>query len=214
MDLVVRLFSKGVPTLGVLNRARALLSPKALLVWLWSLRGSFSGPWLGCKRWARVRFSWTRVRHTCSVSANCAGAWNFWYVRPDCVNNRPVKQYIVRGPFVTASLTTQNNKPHSKQNDALHCAEREHFSATFTCYRKRPVSHLWSRDELAAFKLLVFLLKEQCNISLLCKRFVLFFVLNVKIDRLDATDFYTGVIFTLTSRNVTWFYYRRVRVSI
>jgi len=31
----------------------------------------------------------------------------------DCVNNRPVKQYIVRGPFVTASQTTQNNKPQS-----------------------------------------------------------------------------------------------------
>ncbi len=36
---------------------------------------------------------------------------------------------------------------------------------------------------------------------------------NVKNDRLDATDFlyiilYTGVIFTLTSRNETWFYYR------
>ncbi len=36
-------------------------------------------------------------------------------------------------------------------------------------------------------------------------------MLNVKNDRLDATDFlfeYTGVIFTLTSRNVPWFYYR------
>ncbi len=32
-------------------------------------------------------------------------------VQPDCVNNRPVKQYIVRGPLVTASQTTQNNKP-------------------------------------------------------------------------------------------------------
>ncbi len=37
-------------------------------------------------------------------------------------------------------------------------------------------------------------------------------MLNVKNDRLDATDSfffaeYTGVIFTLTSRNVTWFYY-------
>ncbi len=42
---------------------------------------------------------------------------------------------------------------------------------------------------------------------------MLFFVLNVKNDRLDATDFiflladYTGVIFPLTSRNVTLFYY-------
>ncbi len=49
--------------------------------------------------------------HTLCVSANHAGARNFWYVQPDCVNNRPVKQYIVRGPFATASQTTQNNKP-------------------------------------------------------------------------------------------------------
>ncbi len=108
---------KGVPTLGVLNRARARLSPKALFVWLmWSLHGgrvSFSRPWLACKRWARVRFRWTRARHTCSVSANRAGARNLWYVQPDCANNRPVKQYIVRGPFLTASQTTQNNKPQS-----------------------------------------------------------------------------------------------------
>ncbi len=93
------------------------LSPKALFVWLmWSIRAtlgrrSFSRPWLCCKRWARVRFSWTRVRHTCSVSANRDGAQNFWYMQLDCVNNRPVKQYIVRGPLVTASQTTQNNKP-------------------------------------------------------------------------------------------------------
>ncbi len=53
----------------------------------------------------------TRARHTCSVSANHAGERNFWYVQADCVNNRPVKQYIVSGPFVTASQTTQNNKP-------------------------------------------------------------------------------------------------------
>ncbi len=31
----------------------------------------------------------------------------------------------------------------------------ERFSITLTCYRKRPVSHLSSRDELAAFKLFV-----------------------------------------------------------
>ncbi len=57
----------------------------------------------------------TRARHTyihtLCVSANHAGEQNFWYVQPDCVNNRPVKQYIVRGPFATASQTTQNNKP-------------------------------------------------------------------------------------------------------
>ncbi len=48
----MRLFSKGVPTLGVLNRTRACLSPKALFVWLmWSLRAaicvvSLAGPGL------------------------------------------------------------------------------------------------------------------------------------------------------------------------
>ncbi len=39
--------------------------------------------------------------HTLCVSANHAGEQNFRYVQPDCVNNRPVKQYIVRGPFAT-----------------------------------------------------------------------------------------------------------------
>ncbi len=91
----MRLYSKGVqPTLALF---------KALFVWLmWSLRaslrrGSFSRPWLGCKRWARVRFGWTRGRHACSVSANRAGAQNFWYVQPDCVNNRPVNPGGARG---------------------------------------------------------------------------------------------------------------------
>ncbi len=44
---------------------------------------------------------------------------------------------------------------------------------------------------------------------------MLFFVLNVKNDRLDATLIiiiflaeYTGVVLTLTSGNVTWFYDR------
>ncbi len=57
----------------------------------------------------------TRARHTyihtLCVSANHAGEQNFWYVQADCVNNRPVKQYIMSGPFATASQTTQNNKP-------------------------------------------------------------------------------------------------------
>ncbi len=54
----------------------------------------------------------TQYIHThYSVSTNHAGERNFWYVQADCVNNRPVKQYIVRGPFATASQTTQNNKP-------------------------------------------------------------------------------------------------------
>ncbi len=89
------LFSKGIPTLGVLNQTG---------------RSLVCRPWLGCKRWARVRFSWTRAWHK---STNRAGERNFWYVQPDCVNNRPVKQYIVRGPFVIVSQTTQNNKPQS-----------------------------------------------------------------------------------------------------
>ncbi len=52
-------------------------------------------------------------------------------------------------------------------------------------------------------------------IIFICKIFVLFFVLNVKNDRLDATLIIiiifladTGVILTLTSGNVTWFYDR------
>ncbi len=49
-------------------------------------RGSFRRPRLGWKRWARARFSWARAQYVCSVSANCAGAWNFWYVQHDCVN--------------------------------------------------------------------------------------------------------------------------------
>ncbi len=65
-------------------------------------------------------------------------------------------------------------------------------------YRKRPVSHLWSRDyELAAFKWFVIcwknkipLVNDHKHLLPICKRFVLFFVLNVKNDRLDATDFF------------------------
>ncbi len=40
---------------------------------------SFNRPWLAWKRWARARFSWARVRYTCSVSANRAGARNSYY---------------------------------------------------------------------------------------------------------------------------------------
>ncbi len=85
--------------------------------------------------------------HTHSVSTNHAGEQNFWYMQADCVNNRPVKQYIVRGPFVTASQTTQNNKPKLTKR----CTPR---SASLP--PSRPVSLLWSRDELPAFKLFVF----------------------------------------------------------
>ncbi len=156
----MRLFSKGVPTLGVLNRARARLSPKALFVWLmWSLcaalgRGLFSRPWLGCKRWARVRFIWTLARQTSrlvwALTAPEHGTSDTCSLIAGTIDQ--LSKDIVRGLFDSASQTTQNNKP---QNDALPCAEPEHFSATFTCYRKRPVSHLWSRDELAAFKFFV-----------------------------------------------------------
>ncbi len=53
--------------------------------------------------------------HTLCVSANHAGARNFWYVQPDCLNNRPVKQYIVRGLFATASQTTHNKSKLTKR---------------------------------------------------------------------------------------------------
>ncbi len=114
----MRLFSKGVPTLGVLNRTWACLSPKALFVWLmWSLcaalgHGLFSRPWLGCKRWARVWFSWTRARNTCCVSANRAGSRNFWYVWPDCMNNRPVNNIMWEGHLLQRpkQLKIINNK--------------------------------------------------------------------------------------------------------
>ncbi len=82
----------------------------------------------------------------------------------------------------------------------------------FPTYEAVITSSLHSND-------LLFVEKIKCNIPLvddhrhlppICKRFVLFFMLNVKNDRLDATDFFffffcrsIGVIFTLTSRNVT-----------
>ncbi len=133
------------------------LSPKALFLWVkWSLRdalgrGLFSRPWLGCKRWARVRFIWTLARHTYSVSANRAGARNFWYVHPDCVNNRSVKP-IYSERAVCLSIKKQLKIINHKVNKTMHSPElsKSAFSATFTCYRKHPVSHLWSRDELAA----------------------------------------------------------------
>ncbi len=105
--------NKGVLALGNLNRARVHLTPKARFVWLvWSLCASC--PWLSYKRWARARFCWSRAQYACSVRA-----LNFWYVQHDCVNisewqKWSVKQYIVRGPCVTASQMTQNNKPQSR----------------------------------------------------------------------------------------------------
>ncbi len=73
--------------------------------------------------------------HACTQTALSAlGRGTRALVQADCVNNRPVKQYIVRGPFATASQTTQNNKPQSYQNDALHCAEREDLSAYLCCF--------------------------------------------------------------------------------
>ncbi len=69
-----------------------------------------------CTVGTRARHTYIVCTHTYihthySVSANHAGERIFWYVQADCVNNRPFKQYIVRGPFATASQTTQNNKP-------------------------------------------------------------------------------------------------------
>ncbi len=122
------LFSKGVSSLGVLNRARACLSPKALFVWVkWSLRdalgrGLFSRPWLGCKRWARVRFIWTLARYTYSVSSNRAGSRNFWYVQPDCVNNRSVKP-IHRERAVCFSIKKQLKIINHKVNKTMHSPE-------------------------------------------------------------------------------------------
>ncbi len=101
------------------------LSPKALFVWVkWSLgdalgRGLFSRPWLGCKRWARVRFIWTLARHTYSVSSNRAGARNFWYVHPDCVNNRSVKP-IHRERAVCFSIKKQLKIINHKVNKTMH----------------------------------------------------------------------------------------------
>ncbi len=65
------------------HQAYTRLTPKAQFVWLvWSLWcGSFSRPWLGWKRWARVGFSWGWAWYACSVSANCAGARNIWCVQ-------------------------------------------------------------------------------------------------------------------------------------
>ncbi len=58
----------------------------------------------------------TQYIHThYSVSANHAVERNFWYVQADCMNNRPVKQYIVRGPFATASQTTYNKPKLTKR---------------------------------------------------------------------------------------------------
>ncbi len=66
-----------------------------------------------------MRFSWTQVWHTCSVSANHAGARNFSYVQRDCMSNRPVKQYIVRGPLVSQRLKQLKIINH-KVNKTMH----------------------------------------------------------------------------------------------
>ncbi len=56
-----------------------------------------AGPGLVVRGGPECGSGWTRGRHACSVSANRAGAQNFWYVQPDCVNNRPVNPGGARG---------------------------------------------------------------------------------------------------------------------
>ncbi len=138
--------NKCVLTLGNLNRARAHLTPKARFVWLvWSLRGSFSRPWLGWKRWGSVWLG-RRTHVVWALTAPERGTYVL-------IRSAWLHIYFVRGPCVTTSQTTQNNKPQSSQNDALHCAERKRFSAVFTCYRKLPISPLmkYTDYELVAF---------------------------------------------------------------
>ncbi len=124
-------------------------------------------------------------------------------MQPDCVNNRPVKQYIVRGPFVTASQTTQNNKPKLTKRCTRVLLRRIHVLFPIN---EAVTSSLHSNysffAEIIIFHWLIYYIYMQ-NI-------LLFFVLNVKNYRLDATLIiiiflaeYTGVILTLTSGNVT-----------
>ncbi len=117
--------------------------------------------------------------HTLCVSANDAGEQNFRYVQPDCVNNRPVKQYIVRGPFATASQITQNNKPKLTKRCTRVLLRRLHVLFPIN---EAVRSALHSNYSFFAWN---------NNIPLvdifICKIFVLFFVLNVKNYRLDAT---------------------------
>ncbi len=93
---------------------------------------------------ARGRFSWARARYGTHVvgaltalergtSDTCSMIeWTFLSGKSD----RSVQQYIVRGPCIISSQTTQNNKPQSFS----------FFSSVFTSYRKIAISHLWSRD--------------------------------------------------------------------
>ncbi len=100
------------------------LSPKALFVWVkWSLRdalgrGLFSRPWLGCKRWARVRFIWTHIERALTAPEHGTSdtciliAWTI-----DMLN-----QYIERGPFVSASKK-QHKIINHKVNKTMHSPE-------------------------------------------------------------------------------------------
>ncbi len=120
--LVLRLFSKGVPGLDnkdcpmawrTLGFVTCQIGPLQVVTKLYHLHAFLSLVcclFVFCSVWT-ARAPTAESRASYSVNANHAGEWNFWYVQPDCVNNGPVKQYIVRGPFVTASQTTQNNKP-------------------------------------------------------------------------------------------------------
>ncbi len=79
----------------------------------------------------------------------------------------------------------------------------------------RPVSLLWSRDEIPAFKLLFFCWKN--NVIFHWLIYLYLYVFRVKCEEWQVgchTYYfiflaeYTGVIFTLASGNVTWFYDR------
>ncbi len=144
------------------------------------------------------------------MSANHAGEQNFWYVQPDCVNNRPVKQYIVRGPFATASQTTQNNKPKLTERCTRLLLRRLHVLFPIN---EAVASSLHSNysffAEIIIFHWLIYYIYMQ-NICV---------VSRVKCEELQVgchTYYYyyyflaeyTGVILTLTSGNVTWFYDR------
>ncbi len=64
-------------------------------------------------------FGLSRGTQVASVSANRAGARNFWYVQPDCVNNRPVKQ-IYSERAVCFSIKKQLKIINHKVNKTMH----------------------------------------------------------------------------------------------
>ncbi len=121
-----------------------------------------------------------------------------------------VKHYIAGGPFVTASQTTQNNKPKLTK----HALYRVLLCRLHVLFPINEAVRSSLHSNYSFFAEIITYYSTGWYIIFICKIFVLFFVLNVKNDRLDATLIiiilaeYTGVIFTLTSGNVTWFYDR------